>query len=168
MISLIWAQAADRVIGDAGAIPWRVPEDQAMFRRLTIGSTVLMGRATWESLPPRFRPLDGRRNIVLTRQAGWSAPGALTAATLDEGISLADGDLWVMGGARVYAEALPRADRVVMTDVELTVAGDTFAPRLDEAWSATECEPAAGWHTSGSGLRYRVTTYERQPVRPAR
>jgi len=108
-VNLIWAQSANGVIGADGQLPWRIPEDLAHFRMLTDGGTVVMGRATWESLPPRFRPLPGRRNVVLTRQQDWSAPGAVVAHTLDEALTSADGDVWVIGGASVYAAALPRA-----------------------------------------------------------
>src|ERR1700722_14341999 len=98
MVSLIWAQASNGVIGNAGAIPWRLPEDMAMFRSLTMGSTVLMGRATWDSLPARARPLEGRCNLVLTRQPGWSAPGAFSVASVATAVEQADGELWVIGG----------------------------------------------------------------------
>ena len=108
-VSLIWAEAADRVIGRDGALPWQLPEDQQLFKQLTTGATVVMGRATWDSLPASVRPLPGRRNVVLTRQQDWSAPGAVVAHTLDEAIASADGDVWVIGGASVYAAALPRA-----------------------------------------------------------
>jgi dihydrofolate reductase len=160
MISLIWAQAADRVIGNAGAIPWRLPEDMAMFRELTIGSTVLMGRVTWDSLPPRFRPLEGRRNLVLTRQRDWAEPGAVPVASFAAAMQQAQGPLWVIGGAQVYDGALPFATRVVMTEVDAAFDGDTFAPPRDAAWSVANREPTAGWSTSTTGIRYRVTTYQ--------
>jgi dihydrofolate reductase len=160
-ISLIWAQAADRVIGNAGAIPWRLPEDMAMFRSLTMGSTVVMGRVTWESLPPRFRPLEGRRNLVLTRRSDWAEPGAVAVPSLDAAIEAADGPLWVIGGSQVYADALRVASSVVMTEVDASYDGDTFAPVLDESWTVATREPTAGWSTSTTGIRYRVTTYVR-------
>jgi dihydrofolate reductase len=164
MIGLIWAQAADRVIGNAGAIPWRLPEDMKLFRSLTMGATVLMGRATWDSLPPEFRPLPGRRNLVLTHQDDWSAPGAERAPAMGAVFAETANDVWVIGGAQVYAAALPFADRVVITDVDLEVAGDTFAPELDEVWQLDSREPDAGWSTSTTGLRYRVSTYVRADV----
>jgi dihydrofolate reductase len=164
MIALIWAQAEDRVIGNAGTIPWRIPEDMTMFRALTMGSTVVMGRATWDSLPPTFRPLGGRRNVVLTRQPGWSAEGAVAACTLEAALADAPGDIWVIGGEQVYAAALPVADRIVLTEVDLAIEGDTFAPPLDTAWTVLSREPSEGWSTSSSGLRYRVTTYLRARV----
>jgi dihydrofolate reductase len=160
-ISLIWAQAADRVIGNAGAIPWRLPEDMAMFRALTVGSTVVMGRVTWDSLPPRFRPLEGRRNLVLTRQPDWAEPGAIAVRSLDDAIEAADGPIWVIGGSQVYADALSMASSVVVTELDASYDGDTFAPMLDEGWTVATREPLEGWSTSTTGIRYRVTTYVR-------
>jgi dihydrofolate reductase len=153
-LALIWAEAHDHIIGDSGGIPWRLPEDMRRFRELTSGSPVIMGRRTWDSLPERFRPLPGRTNIVVTRQSEWSAPGALVAHTIEDAIAAAgdaDGTVWVMGGAQLYAAALPLAERVEMTEVDLAVAGDTRAPVLGDEWS-TE---AGEWQLSAEGLRYR-------------
>jgi dihydrofolate reductase len=160
-VSLIWAEAADRVIGRDGTLPWRLPEDQQLFKRLTMGATVVMGRATWESLPASVRPLPGRRNVVLTRQRDWSAPGAVTTHDLDEAVSAADGDVWVIGGASVYAAALGLADQVVRTRVHLQVDGDTFAPRLGPEWTLVGRDPQQGLHTSSTGLTYCVATLRR-------
>jgi dihydrofolate reductase len=164
MVSLIWAQAKNRVIGNAGALPWRLPEDLARFRALTIGSAVLMGRATWDSLPGGVRPLPGRVNLVLSRQAGWSAPGAIVVDNIRAGIEAAAGPLWVIGGSQVYTAALPFADRVVMTEVEGSFDGDAYAPELDPTWQIAAREPDDAWATSTTGLRYRVITYERPDV----
>ena len=160
-VSLIWAEAADRVIGRDGAIPWRLPEEQQIFKRLTSGATVVMGRGTWESLPASVRPLPGRRNIVLTRSTSYDAPGAEVMHSLDDALAAADGDVWVIGGEAVYVEALPRADRVVRTRVHLDVDGDARAPRLGEEWSMTDRDPAQGLHTSASGVSYCVATFRR-------
>jgi dihydrofolate reductase len=162
MVSLIWAQAANRVIGNAGTLPWRLPEDLSRFRALTVGSTVLMGRATWESLPSSVRPLPERRNLVLSRQPGWNAEGATTVSSVVEGIEAAVGELWVIGGAQVYVAAMPFATRIVMTELESGFEGDTHAPEIDESWAATGCEPATGWSSSTTGLRYRVWTFDRE------
>jgi dihydrofolate reductase len=163
-LSLIWAQAANGVIGRDGTIPWRLPEDQALFRSLTMGAAVVMGRRTWDSLPDRFRPLPGRRNLVLTRNARWSARGATAVSTLDDAVSVAgDSDLWVIGGAAVYDLALPLADRLVVTALEASYDGDTLAPPVGAGWVAASREPAAGWSESSTGLRYRVTTYVPAP-----
>lgn len=160
-VSLIWAEAADRVIGRDGTLPWRLPEDQQLFKRLTMGSTVVMGRATWDSLPASVRPLPGRRNVVLTRQRDWSAPGAVVAHDIDEAIAAADGDVWVIGGASVYQAALDRAEQVVRTRVHLQVEGDTFAPRLGPEWTLVARDPEEGLHTSSTGVTYCVATLRR-------
>jgi dihydrofolate reductase len=166
MVSLIWAQADNRVIGSAGTLPWRLPEDLARFRDLTVGSTVLMGRSTWESLPAKARPLRHRHNLVLSRQAGWSAPGASRVDSIAAGIEAAVGPLWVIGGSQVYDAALPFATRVVMTEVAGSFDGDAYAPELNGDWQVAGREPAEVWATSTTGLRYRVITYVR--LGPAR
>jgi dihydrofolate reductase len=161
-LGLVWAQAANGVIGVDGGLPWHLPEDLARFRELTTGSTVVMGRSTWESLPASVRPLPGRRNVVLTRRPGWEAPGAVVAACLDEALDTArdgGGPVWVIGGGSVYEAALPRADRVVVTELEAAYDGDTRAPVLDGRWRVATRDPRDGWHTSRTGLRYRVVTY---------
>ncbi len=157
-VSLIWAEARGRVIGADGGIPWRLPGEQAMFRERTTGSTVVMGRATWDSLPAKVRPLPGRRNVVLTRTPGWSADGAEVAGSVAEVLARHD-DFWVMGGAAVYAAFLPHADLVVRTEIDLDVDGDTFAPELGPEWRPG---PETGdWQTASNGLRYRVIEYVR-------
>lgn len=179
MVGLIWAQARDAagrpVIGAGGAIPWHVPEDFAHFKRTTAGHPVVMGRLTWESLPVRVRPLPGRTNVVVTRQPGWSDDGAVVASSLPAALDIAreavGGDeVWVMGGGQVYAEAVALADVCMVTEVDLEVAGDAFAPVLDPA----EWSPAAGastrWMTSSgtAGLRYRIRTWRRRVASRAR
>ncbi|MFD6178658.1 MULTISPECIES: dihydrofolate reductase [unclassified Isoptericola] len=168
MIGLIWAQAHDAagrpVIGASGDIPWRIPEDFAHFKATTAGHPVVMGRRTWESLPRR--PLPGRTNVVVTRQPGWADDGAVVAPSLETGLALAaaapGGDeVWVMGGGEVYAAALPIADRLLVTDVDLAIEGDAFAPAIDAGvWEVVD---DGGWATSsGPGtLRHRVRTYAR-------
>jgi dihydrofolate reductase len=163
VLGLIWAQAHDRVIGSRGAMPWHLPEDLRHFRTTTSGATVVMGRATWESLDPRYRPLPGRRNIVLSRRAGFSADGAEAASDLDDALAAAgDADVWVIGGGQLYAEAIGRADRLEVTDIDLAVDGDTRAPVVDDrAWEVAAADPDRGWHVSTKGLRYRFTTFRR-------
>ncbi|MGN6300361.1 MAG: dihydrofolate reductase [Angustibacter sp.] len=172
-VALVWAQARDGVIGRDGALPWHLPEDMAHFRALTRGATVVMGRATWESLPERFRPLPGRRNVVLSRRPDFHAEGAdvrtdLRAALADaaEGDDGTDGTVWVIGGAQVYAAALSDADRLVVTEIDETVDGDAHAPAIDDSWALTSQDPAQGWHTSASGLRYRFREYRRRAGTP--
>lgn len=163
-IALIWAQTLDGVIGVENTLPWRLPEDQARFRALTTGHPVIMGRATWESLPERFRPLPGRENVVLSRRPGYVAEGATVAPTLADALALVgDRDVWVIGGGAVYEAAIARADRLEVTEVDAVLAGDTYAPVVDGEWEVVERVPAAGWCTSTGpdGLRYRFLTYER-------
>lgn len=136
-LGLIWAEARGGVIGRDGGMPWHVPEDLAHFRAKTTGAPVIMGRRTWESFPERFRPLPGRRNIVVTRNADWEADGAERASSLDAALALVDSalDAWVIGGARLFAEAIERADVLEVTELDLEIAdGDTFAPERS-VWS---------------------------------
>ncbi|MCW2531041.1 MAG: folA [Blastococcus sp.] len=157
---MVWAQARDGVIGADGGLPWHLPEDLALFRRLTMGSTVVMGRHTWESLPDRFRPLPGRTNVVLTSDRQWSDDGARTAASVQQ-VLAEHGSFWVIGGGAVYAALLPHADRLVVTDVDTLVVGDTWAPSLDDGWQLEARTPLEGWTTSSSGLRFAVSHYVR-------
>ena len=157
-VGLIWAQSTSGVIGRANGIPWRVPEDQARFKELTMGHTVVMGRLTWESLPAKVRPLPGRRNVVVTRQADYVAAGATVVGSIEE--ALTDGENWVMGGAQIYALALPLATHCEVTEVAVDLSpedDDAMAPVLDEHWAGTEGD----WSTSTSGLRYRFLGYLR-------
>ncbi len=158
---MVWAQARGGVIGADRGLPWHLPEDLALFRRLTTGSTVVMGRRTWESLPERFRPLPGRVNVVLTSDRRWTADGARAVGSVDE-VLRAHGACWVIGGGAVYAAFLPHADRLVVTDVDVEVDGDTWAPVLDGTWTRTARTPDTGWSESATaGLRYAVSEYER-------
>ncbi len=163
-LALIWAQADGGVIGRDGTMPWHLPEDLARFRRLTSGHPVLMGRATWDALPPRFRPLPGRENVVLTRTPGWVAPGATVVHGMDDAVrALAGRDAWVIGGGQVYAATIAAADRLEVTEVDLDVPGDAWAPAVDAGvWAPVAVDPAQGWHTSTTGLRYRYVTYRRR------
>lgn len=154
-MKLIWAQANSRVIGRGNDIPWQLPEDMARFKELTLGQTVVMGRLTWESLPARFRPLPGRRNIVVSRDGGYVADGAEVVTSLP-----AEVDGWVIGGAQLYALTLPSATQCEVTEIDVDVPdGDAFAPTLDDSWTVTQGE----WLTSKTGLRYRFCSYQRRP-----
>src|SRR5262245_62986385 len=112
-LAMIWAQSTSGVIGRANGIPWQLPEDQARFKELTLGRSVVMGRLTWESLPAKVRPLPGRRNVVVTRQADYVADGAIVVSSLDE--ALTEDETWVIGGGEIYALALPIATRCEVT-----------------------------------------------------
>ena len=157
-VGLIWAQSTSGVIGRDGGIPWRLAEDQMRFKQLTMGHTVVMGRLTWESLPAKVRPLPGRRNVVVTRQADYMADGADVVTTLDDAVT--GDESWVIGGGQIYALALPIATRCEVTEVEIDLPrqdADAVAPVLDETWVGTMGE----WLTSSSGLRYRFYSYHR-------
>jgi len=157
VIGLVWAQAANGVIGRDGALPWRLPEDMAHFRALTDGATVIMGRRTWDSLPPRFRPLPGRHNVVLTRSPGWRADGVAVRHSLTEAFTDAViDDAWVIGGAAVYASAEPFADTAVITELREEFAGDVLAPVLGQRWRLVD---GGDWQQSQTGLHYRIRRY---------
>lgn len=158
-LNLIYARAANGVIGKDNALPWHLPEDMAHFKRHTLGCPVIMGRKTWDSLPPKFRPLPGRLNIVVTRDRAWQAKGAAVAHSLDAARDLCppDSDAWVIGGAQVYAQALPLASRVVVTEIGRDFEGDAFAPTLGPEWVAVRRED----HVSAGGLPFAFVTYQR-------
>jgi dihydrofolate reductase len=165
-LALIWAQAADGVIGRDGRMPWHVPEDMARFKELTLGHAVIMGRHTWESIEPRFRPLVERRNIVVSRGEAFAAEGAEVAHSIDEAIQLAGGhsaggQAWVIGGAQIYAATIDRATRLEVTEIDAEFEGDSYAPPVDDSWELTTLDPDVGWHTSRTGLPYRFATYEK-------
>jgi dihydrofolate reductase len=156
-LAVIWAQSTSGVIGRAGGIPWQLPEDQARFKNLTGGHTVVMGRLTWESLPARVRPLPGRRNVVLTRHTDYMADGAEVVTALEDAPL---DDAWVIGGSQIYTAALPLATRCEVTEVEVDLRredGDVVAPVLDESWVGT----VGDWQDSSTGLRYRFHSYLR-------
>ncbi|MDJ0010961.1 dihydrofolate reductase [Rhodococcus erythropolis] len=158
-VTLIWAQAHDGVIGVDNTIPWRVSEDMAYFKRVTMGYPVIMGRRTWDSIPLKFRPFSGRRNIVVTRDPQWQAEGAEVVHRLDDALALPDGDVFVVGGGQIYSAALPFATHLLVTEVDLDIAGDAFAPEIGPEWNLKSDEP---WQTSEkSGLRFRWLEYTR-------
>jgi dihydrofolate reductase len=163
---MVWAQAADGVIGVDGALPWHLPEDLRLFRALTTGGTVVMGRRTWESLPPRFRPLPGRRNVVLSTTLDDGLAGATVVSSVPDALAL-DGDLWVIGGGAVYAAFLPHADEVVVTEVDTRLPGDTWAPQLGPDWTLETRLPGGGWAHPDGGLRFRVGHWRRGTAAPS-
>lgn len=162
-IHLIFAQARHGVIGHAGTLPWHLPEDLKHFRRTTQNRTVLMGRRTWESLPAHVRPLPGRRNIVLTTQPGWSAAGAQRCASLGEALEAcsAEAEVWVIGGAQLYAEALPLADRLVVTEIDADFAGDTRIPAWDPR-AFTEVSRETHRAAPPNHFEFSFVTYDRR------
>lgn len=158
-LSLIAAVARNRAIGQGNQLPWRLPEDMRFFRETTMGAAVIMGRRTWESLPPRFRPLPGRRNIVVTHQEAYRAEGAEVAHGLEAALVLAgQASAFVIGGAELYALALPHARRLVLTEVDLAPEADAFFPEISPAqWRETARR--AGVSENGTGFAF--VTYER-------
>lgn len=160
-IGLIWAQARGGVIGKGGVMPWHLPEDLAHFKRTTLSHPVIMGRKTWDSLPPRFRPLPGRDNIVVTRQPDWHEIGVQRASSLREALQKIEHfeRVWVIGGAQIYAQALPLADEVVVTEIDADFDGDAFAPTLGPEWREVAREPLVG----AGGTPMAFVTYCRAP-----
>jgi dihydrofolate reductase len=158
-LKLIYARSRNDVIGRDGQLPWHLPADLAHFKQTTLGQAVVMGRKTWVSLPERFRPLPGRSNIVITRQKDWQAPGALVAHSLDQAMSLCPepGPLWVIGGAEIYAQALPLASTVVVTEIDMEVQGDAHAPLLGAEWK----EMSRQFHPIEGGLSYSFVRYHK-------
>jgi dihydrofolate reductase len=156
---MIVAMARNRVIGANGAIPWHLPDELKEFKRLTMGHHIIMGRKTWESIG---RPLPGRTSVIVTRQRGYRAPGTVVAHSLDAAISACGGDseIFVIGGAGLFREALPFADRLYLTTVEADIPGDTSMPEFDAGdWR----EIGATSHPADARHRYpfRCVTYER-------
>jgi dihydrofolate reductase len=131
VITLVYAQSRNGVIGDAGSLPWSIPSDLKNFKAVTMGKPIIMGRKTWESLPRK--PLPGRKNIVITRQSGFAAEGAVVAGTANEAIAAAGNtdDICIIGGGEIYLMFLPHATHIHLTEVDIDVTGDTLAPKLD-------------------------------------
>lgn len=141
-ISLIVAASANGVIGARGELPWHLPDDFAHFKAVTMGKPIVMGRKTWESIG---RALPGRSNIVVTRQAGYEAEGAVVVDSIEAALSVEEAaEFMIIGGGQLYAELLPRADRVYLTHVDTELDGDTFfAPLDDRDWELVSAEPHA-------------------------
>ena len=160
-VALVAAVARGGVIGRGGELPWRIPEDMAHFRDVTMGHPVVMGRKTWDSLPDRFRPLPGRRNVVVTRNPAWSADGAERASSFEEALRLVDGEsrVSVIGGGEIFAAALPHADELLLTEVDLDASGDTLFPE----WERTAfAETFRDEHVTADGTRFAFVSYARK------
>jgi dihydrofolate reductase len=161
-ISIIAAMAKNRVIGANNAIPWHLPGELKMFKTITMGHHIIMGRNTWESIG---RLLPGRTTVVVTQRPGYVIPGAIVAASLDDAIAACgnDDDIFVIGGAQLYAAALPRADRIYLTEVAADVAGDTYMPDFDLAqWHSHAVTAHAA--DEKNPFAYKLTVYERNQV----
>ena len=158
-LSIIVAMARNRVIGANGAIPWHLPDELKWFKSLTMGHHIIMGRKTWDSIG---RPLPGRTSVVVTRQRGYSAPGAVVAHSLDDAIKAcgADSEIFVIGGAELIERSLPFAGRLYLTTVETEIPGDTLMPEVDFAdWRGV----SSAHHAADARHPYsfRCVTYER-------
>ncbi|MDR0528111.1 MAG: dihydrofolate reductase [Zoogloeaceae bacterium] len=168
-LTLIAAVARNRIIGAQNRLPWHLPEDLRHFRDATLGHPVLMGRHTWESLPEKFRPLPGRLNLVLSRQTHYTAPGARVFPELSAALKFltrkspeaAPGltpEIFVIGGAKTYADALPFAHRLLLTEIDLDVEGDARFPEFSRTnWRETKRET----HSSAAGYSFHFVTYTR-------
>lgn len=179
MIVMIWAQAHNRVIGKNGTMAWHLPPDMAMFKEATSDHAVVMGRKTWESLAPKYRPLPQRANYVLTRDESYKAEGATVGNDLSKLLLQAETEhpgkiVWVVGGANVYAQALEFADVLVVTEIDLAVADEhtstntescAYAPDFGFDWQLLAASPHRGWHKSKQGIPYRFSTYARKADR---
>ncbi len=161
LLSLIASVARNGSIGAGGGLVWDEPADKRWFRQQTMGCPVIMGRKTWDSLPARFRPLPGRLNIVVTRQADWQATGALRAGSIDEAMRLCGdaADAWIMGGADIYRQAEPLAHTAVVTEIDQDFEGDAFAPTLSPKWREVQRES----HVAANGLPFSFVTYQQEP-----
>ncbi|EAY4638048.1 type 3 dihydrofolate reductase [Salmonella enterica] len=159
LISLIVATAQNRVIGKGNAMPWHLPADLRHFKNITLGKPVVMGRRTFESIG---RPLPGRRNLVISRNPEWQADGVEVAASLDDALALVSGvdEVMILGGGQLYAEALPRADRLYLTLIDLTVEGDTYFPDY-QRYSWQELERSTHQPDEKNPHAYTFVTLER-------
>jgi dihydrofolate reductase len=167
IVALVAAVARNGAIGRANELLWRDPQDMAHFRALTLGAPVLMGRRTWDSLPARWRPLPGRRNLVLTRNPQWHAAGAEAVASLSDALARVTGAarVFVIGGAQLYALALPLADELHLTEIDADLDGDAHFPR----WPRAEFdEIARAPQRAADGTRFDFVHYRRrQPASPS-
>ncbi|MBK7846684.1 MAG: dihydrofolate reductase [Zoogloea sp.] len=161
MLALIAACGRGRVIGIDNRLPWHLPEDMKFFRETTRGKPVIMGRKTWESLPDAFRPLPGRLNIVVSRNAGFQAAGGTVVGSLPEALSAArDANIaFVIGGAELYRQSLPLADRLILTEIDQDYQGTPSS--RPSPWRSGP-RPAALPQVSATGLPFAFVTYERR------
>jgi dihydrofolate reductase len=163
-VSIIVAMAENGVIGRENGLPWRLSTDLKRFKALTMGKPIVMGRKTWESMPKR--PLPGRRNMVITRDAAYVAEGAEVFGSLEAAVEAAgDGDVCIVGGGQIYAQGMALADELHVTHVETTADGDTVFPEIDpSAWRKVSEERVPAGEKDDFATRY--TVYERHPSVP--
>ncbi len=156
-LHLIFARSRNGVIGRNGTLPWHLPEDMAHFKRVTAGCPVIMGRKTWDSIPQKFRPLPGRTNIVVTRQKNWHENGAQPSSDMRDALRFCEQfeNVWIIGGAQIYGQAVALADTAVVTELDADFEGDALAPALGQHWHET----ARQSHIAASGMPYSFITY---------
>lgn len=160
LISLIVAMDRNRLIGRGNALPWHLPADLAHFKTLTLGKPIIMGRKTYESIG---RPLPGRHNIVISRDPAFSAPGCTVVTSVDAALAAAGdvAEVMVIGGAQLYAEVLPRAQRIYLTHIDAAFEGDAWFPPLDDSvWREVACSEQAADPRNPFG--YSFVTLERR------
>lgn len=139
-ISLIAAMTKNRVIGKDNDLPWKLPDDMKYFQQTTKGHVVIMGRKNYDSLPPSFKPLPNRTNVILTRQKGYKANECVVYDNLEDALEFAKGkdeqEVFVIGGGQVYKEAITKGDRIYLTEIQTEIDGDVFFPAMDASWKA--------------------------------
>ncbi|MEX2368995.1 MAG: dihydrofolate reductase [Candidatus Paceibacterota bacterium] len=163
-VSAIAALGSQRQIGKGNELLWHIPEDLERFKQLTSGKAVIMGRKTWESLPESVRPLPGRENIVLTRDEVYGAPGGVLKHSLDEAVAYAkkwsegndQNELFIIGGATIYEQTLPKTDKLYLTLVDSDDRGDTFFPKYEDQFNEVSRE------SHGDSLEYTFLTLEKK------
>ncbi|MEL4178399.1 dihydrofolate reductase [Roseateles sp. PN1] len=160
-ISLVAGVARHGAIGRDNALLWRLPEDMARFKALTLGAPVIMGRKTWDSLPVKFRPLPARRNLVLSRNYGLQLSGAEVFSSLEDALAACQSEtrVSIIGGADIYAQALPLAHRLELTEIDADFEADSFFPAWDRSLFI---ETARDQHKSAQGWRYDFVSYLRR------
>lgn len=166
-LASIWAQDRNGVIGSGTGMLWKVPADLAFFKETTLGAPVIMGRASWEALG---EALPGRDNIVITSDENYRAAGAIVVHSIPEALAQVEGqDAWITGGAQVYAQTIDLVDKLVVTNLDLSVGDGVKAPFIDPAeWKVDAAASDSRWRPQSGDARWKVTTYLRTRPRTAK
>jgi dihydrofolate reductase len=162
---MIWTQDKRGVIGANGAVPWHRPEQQPELEAVTAGHGVIVGRRTWDAMTAVAPIVSERPVFVISRDDSLVIPGAVVARSLDaalEGLlSRGDDEVWILGGGQIFSEGVGQADVAIVTSIDHSYNGDTYAPGLGSEWSAADPETPVEWTTSAGGMRYRTRTYRK-------